>query len=123
MSGSTQRPSSEAHQDGLPTPQRYWAAMTLLVAIGLSVLDASMANVALPTIAAEMGVSASSVVWVVNAYGLTVVVLLLPMSSIGERIGFKRLLKYGLILFVLAAIGSALSRSLQIGRASCRERV
>ena len=112
MSNPSQRPAAEAPQDGLPTPQRYWAAMTLLVGIGLSVLDASMANVALPTIAAEMGVSASSVVWVVNAYGLTVVVLLLPMSSIGERIGFKRLLKYGLILFVLAAIGSALSRSL-----------
>lgn len=114
MSGTTQHPAAEATQDGLPTPQRYWAAMTLLVGIGLSVLDASMANVALPTIAAEMGVSASSVVWVVNAYGLAVVVLLLPMSSIGERIGFKRLLKYGLILFVLAAIGSALSRSLPV---------
>jgi DHA2 family multidrug resistance protein-like MFS transporter len=84
------------------------------VSIGLSVLDASMANVALPTIASEMGVSASSVVWVLNAYGLTVLVLLLPMSSVGERIGFKRLLKYGLTLFVLAAAGSALSQSLPV---------
>lgn len=111
MSGTAQRPT-DTPTDGLPTPQRYWAAMTMLVGIGLSVLDASMANVALPTIAAEMGVSASSVVWVVNAYGLTVVVLLLPMASVGERIGFKRLLKYGLILFVLASLGSALSTSL-----------
>ena len=86
--------------------------MTVLVSIGMSVLDASMANLALPTIASEMGVSASSVVWVLNAYGLTVLVLLLPMSSVGERIGFKRLLKYGLTLFVLAAVGSALSQSL-----------
>lgn len=111
MSGTAQRPA-DTPADGLPTPQRYWAAMTMLVGIGLSVLDASMANVALPTIASAMGVSASSVVWVVNAYGLTVVVLLLPMSSVGERIGFKRLLKYGLILFVLASLGSALSTSL-----------
>ncbi len=111
MSGSAPTNTQPA-PDGLPAPQRFWAVMTLLVSIGLSVLDASMANVALPTIAAEMGVSASSVVWVVNAYGLTVVVLLLPLSSVGERIGFKRLLKYGLILFVLAALGSALSRSL-----------
>ena len=111
MSGSAPTNTQPA-PDGLPAPQRFWAVMTLLVSIGLSVLDASMANVALPTIAAEMGVSASSVVWVVNAYGLTVVVLLLPLSSVGERIGFKRLLKCGLILFVLAALGSALSRSL-----------
>jgi len=111
MSGSAPHTTAPP-PDGLPTPQRYWAAMTVLVSIGMSVLDASMANVALPTIASEMGVSASSVVWVLNAYGLTVLVLLLPMSSVGERIGFKRLLKYGLTLFVLAAVGSALSQSL-----------
>lgn len=113
MSGNTSRPS-DTSLDGIPAPRRYWAAMTLLVSIGLTVLDASMSNVALPTIALEMGVSASSVVWVLNAFSLTLLVLLLPMSSIGERIGYKRLLKYGLTLFVLAAVGSALSQTLPV---------
>ena len=39
------------HADGLPTPQRYWSMLAIAVGIGVSVLDASVANVALPTIA------------------------------------------------------------------------
>jgi len=56
--------------------------------------------------------SASTVVWVVNAYSLTVAMTLLPMAAIGERIGFKRLFRYGLITFVLAALASALAPNL-----------
>jgi len=87
--------------EGLPNPRRRWAAMTLLVGIGMSVLDSSMSNVALPTIARELNQSAAAVVWIVNAYGLTLVMTLLPMSAIGERTGFKRLFKYGLLGLVL----------------------
>ena len=98
--------------EGLPNPRRRWAALTMLVGIGMSVLDSSMSNVALPTIARELDQSAAAVVWIVNAYGLTLVMTLLPMSAIGERTGFKRLFKYGLVLFTLASIASALAPSL-----------
>ena len=47
----------------------------------LSVLDASMSNVALPSIAKDLNESAASVVWIVNAYGLTVAMMLLPMAA------------------------------------------
>ena len=116
MSTSTEPNKAESvaaePMEGLPNPRRRWAAMTLLVGIGMSVLDSSMSNVALPTIARELNQSAAAVVWIVNAYGLTLVMTLLPMSAIGERTGFKRLFKYGLLLFTVASVASSIAPSL-----------
>jgi DHA2 family multidrug resistance protein-like MFS transporter len=88
------------------------AALALALGLMLAVLDATMINVGLPSIAESLNESASTVVWVVNAYSLTVAMTLLPMAAIGERIGFKRLFRYGLITFVLAALASALAPNL-----------
>lgn len=107
-----EQPPVAEPMEGLPNPRRRWAAMTLLVGIGMSVLDSSMSNVALPTIARELNQSAAAVVWIVNAYGLTLVMTLLPMSAIGERTGFKRLFKYGLLLFTVASVASSVAPSL-----------
>lgn len=100
--------------DGLPAPRRYWAALTILLGIGVCVLDAAMINVALPTIAASLQVEASTVIWVVNAYGLTVVVTLLPFASMAERIGFKRVFASGLAVFALGALASALAPTIEL---------
>lgn len=104
--------SQSALPDGLPTPRRYWAAATVLTGISISVLDTSIANVALPTIAADLRAQPSQAVWVVNAYNLAVVMLLLPLSALSERIGFRRMFSIGLALFAVASLCSALSTSL-----------
>ena len=49
--------------DGLPVPRRYWSAATIWLAMAMSVLDASIANVALPTLARELGSTAAASVW------------------------------------------------------------
>lgn len=98
--------------EGLPPGRRGMAALALALGLMLAVLDATMINVGLPSIAESLNESASSVVWVVNAYSLTVAMTLLPMAAIGERIGFKRLFRYGLLTFVLAALASALAPNL-----------
>lgn len=97
--------------DGLDTPQRYWAALGLVLAITITVLDASMANVALPAIATQLSIDPAAVVWVVIAYNLTVVVSLLPLSAVAERIGFRRMFTIGLTLFMVASLASAMSNS------------
>ena len=102
----------QALPDGLPTPRRHWAAATVLTGISMSVLDTTIANVALPTIATDLNALPSHAVWVVNAYNLSVVVLLLPLSALAERIGFKRMFTIGLALFALASLSGALSTSL-----------
>jgi len=73
-----------------------------------------MVNVALPSIAQSLQVQASTVIWVVNAYGLTVVVTLLPFASLAERLGFKRVFAGGLIGFSVGAVGSALAPSIEL---------
>lgn len=98
--------------EGLPAGRRGMAALALALGLMLAVLDATMINVGLPSIAESLNESASTVVWVVNAYSLTVAMTLLPMAAIGERIGFKRLFRYGLVTFVLAALASALAPNL-----------
>jgi DHA2 family multidrug resistance protein-like MFS transporter len=98
----------------LSAPRRYWAALTILLGIGICVLDAAMVNVALPTIAESLEVDAATVIWVVNAYGLTVVVTLLPFASMAERVGFKRVFATGLTGFSIGAIGSALAPSIEL---------
>ena len=94
-------------------PQRFWAIVTLFISLGICVLDASMVNVALPEIAASLNVPAATTVWVVNVYGLTVAGTLLPFAAMAERIGFKRAFRLGLSMFVIGALASALSPSLE----------
>jgi MFS transporter, DHA2 family, multidrug resistance protein len=98
--------------DGLPTPQRYWAILTIGLALTLAVLDGAIANVALPTIARDVHASPSASIWVVNAYQLTITISLLPMASAGEIFGYRRIYKWGLAIFTFASLGCALSDSL-----------
>jgi DHA2 family multidrug resistance protein-like MFS transporter len=98
--------------DGLPTPRRYWAAGTVLAAISLSVLDSTIANVSLPTISIDLNASPAQAVWVVNAYNLAMVTLLLPLAALAERIGARRVFSCGLILFILASLACAASLTL-----------
>ncbi len=105
-------PASAGQHDGLPTPQRYWAAVVMRLSLAIAVLDSTMSNVALPAIALDLGIDPASVVWVVIAYNLTVVVSLLPLSAVAERIGFRRLFTVGITLFMIASVGAALAGSL-----------
>lgn len=87
-----------------------------MLAIGLgitmAVLDSSVANVALPTIAHEVGASPAEATWVINAYQLATVVTLLPFAVLGERLGYRRVYLVGLVVFTIGSLACALSHSL-----------
>ncbi len=97
--------------DGLPAPARRRALATLAIAIAMAVLDGAIANIALPSIARDLQVDPATSVWVVNAYQLTVTVALLPMASLGDIYGYKRVYAVGLALFTIASLACALSVS------------
>jgi MFS transporter, DHA2 family, multidrug resistance protein len=84
----------------------------ILTGLGLVVLDVSAVNIALPTIAAEFRADAAQSVWVVNAYQIAVLSLLLPFAALGERLGYRRVYLAGLALFALASAGCMLAGSL-----------
>ncbi len=100
------------HPDGLPEGERVGAMIAVAFGIVLAVLDGAIANVALPTFARVMHAGAGETVWVVNAYQLSIVALLLPLASLGERIAYRRVYLPSLVVFVAASIGCASSRSL-----------
>ncbi len=84
----------------------------ILLAVGLSILDTALANIALPLIAADLHSSAAASVWIVNAYQLAMVASLLPLAALGGIVGHRRLYLFGLAVFVLASLACALSGSL-----------
>src|ERR1700744_6115600 len=98
--------------DGLPLPQRYWAIVTIALGITMSVIDGALANVALPTIAIDLNASPSFSIWIVNGYQLAITISLLPLASLGEIIGYRRVYIAGLVLFTLASAFCALSHTL-----------
>jgi DHA2 family multidrug resistance protein-like MFS transporter len=108
-------PTTHAHaEDGLPIPRRYWSVISIWLALTMAVLDGAIANVALPTIARELGASPASAVWVINAYQLTITILLLPLAALGDRIGYKCIYIPGLALFTLGSVACALGHTLPL---------
>jgi MFS family permease len=82
------------------------------IALAMSVLDGAIANIALPTIAAELSAEPASAIWVVNAYQLAVMVSLLPFASLGELRGYRQVFGWGLGVFTLGSLACVLSDSL-----------
>jgi DHA2 family multidrug resistance protein-like MFS transporter len=99
-------------RDGLPEPQRFWALLTLIIAIVMTVLDVAIANVALPVIARRLQATAADSIWVVNAYQISVMVLVLPFAAAGEIVGYRRISQTGMAVFTVASLACALSGSL-----------
>jgi DHA2 family multidrug resistance protein-like MFS transporter len=112
MADQPERPPHTGVPDGVPLPQRYWAILTIGLGLTLAVLDGAIANVALPTIARDLDASPASSIWVVNAYQIAVTISLLPLASLGDIYGYRRVYQYGMIVFTIASLGCALSDSL-----------
>jgi len=93
-------------------PQRYWAILTITLGLIMAVMDGAIANVALPTIARNLQASPTFSIWIVNGYQLAITSSLLPLASLGEIIGYRRVYLTGLLLFTLASLFCALSRTL-----------
>jgi len=100
------------HADGLPLPRRYWAIAAIVLALSMSVLDSSIANIALPTIARHFRASSAASIWVINAYQIAILVALLPLSAVGESVGYRRVSQCGLAVFTLASLACACAPSL-----------
>src|SRR6202047_4659875 len=102
------------HADGLPQPQRNYAILTIALGIVMSVMDGAIANVALPTIARDLDASPAFSIWIVNGYQLAITISLLPLASLGEIIGYRRVYLVGLLLFTLASLFCTLSHTLPL---------
>jgi EmrB/QacA subfamily drug resistance transporter len=94
------------------TTDRRWLALGLLAAAQfVVVLDASIVNVALPSIGRALSFSQDDLSWVVNAYTLTFGGFLLLGGRMADLIGRRRMFIAGIVLFALASLAGGLAQS------------
>jgi EmrB/QacA subfamily drug resistance transporter len=86
-----------------------WVLALAAVASLMVALDTLVVSTALTTIRLDLGASIEQLEWTVNAYNLTLAVLLLPAAALGDRLGRRRMFTAGLALFVAASAACALA--------------
>jgi EmrB/QacA subfamily drug resistance transporter len=104
--------SKEIEMTAEMTDRRRWMALYVLcVGMLMIVLDATIVNVALPSIQDDLGFSQSNLAWVVNAYLIAFGGLLLLAGRIGDLIGQRRVFVAGLAVFTAASLLCATAQS------------
>jgi EmrB/QacA subfamily drug resistance transporter len=92
-----------------PDPRRWRALMVCLVAGFMTLLDVSIVNVALPSIATGLDAAESGLQWIVSGYALTFGLLLVPAGRVGDARGRRPAFMWGLGLFTLASVACGLA--------------
>ena len=101
-------------QDGLPQPARFRALVVIILGIFLAVLDGTIVNLALPDITRELNSTAAQSIWVINAYQIASLALLLPLATLGDIVGYRRVYLCGMAVFTLGSLACASADSLTL---------
>src|SRR4051812_11945776 len=108
---------ASAQLQGMSERARWVALWVLCVGFLMIILDATVVNVALPSIQSDLGFSQSSLAWVVNAYLIAFGGLLLLAGRLGDLLGRRRIFLIGLTVFTTASLvcGMAQSQAVLVG--------
>lgn len=105
--GAPSQPQSQ------PLPGRWIAMAALLVAAFMNLIDVTIVNVALPSLADAFGANDSQIEWVVAVYILTFALLLLPSGRLGDVIGRRRMFIWGVVVFTIGSTLCGLAPSIE----------
>src|SRR5881628_3691201 len=103
----------------MPSPNR-WTLVATILGSSMTFIDATVVNVALPALQADLRATITDVQWVIEAYALFLGALILVGGSLGDQFGRKRVFLTGVLWFTGASIFCGLATSapvLIIGRA------
>src|SRR5436305_12161717 len=94
-----------AHRHRLVTEEnsRWWTLAAMCFALFMLMLDNTVVNVALPSIQRDLHASLASLEWTVNAYTLTLAVLLVTGGRLGDIFGRRRMFLFGVVVFGLSS--------------------
>ena len=106
MAAVTSQPAGSIR---LGEPRGRWVLAAAVLGSSMALLDATVVNVALPTIGRELGTSLAGLQWTVTAYTLTLAGLILLGGSLGDRLGLRRVFLVGVVWFALASALCGLS--------------
>ena len=109
---STLEESKKITTDSRKAARIRWALVSLSLAMLLSSLGTSIANVGLPTLAHAFNATFQQVQWIVLAYLLAITTLIVSVGRLGDVIGRRRLMLGGISLFTLASALCGIAPSL-----------
>lgn len=89
-----------------PQPNRWVVLLVVMLAFLPIVLDLTILHVAIPSLTLALEATGTEVLWIIDIYPLLMASLLIPMGTLADRIGHRRLLFIGLSVF---GVGSALA--------------
>ncbi|WP_149830252.1 DHA2 family efflux MFS transporter permease subunit [Streptomyces tailanensis] len=90
-------------------PRRWWALGALVASMLTLGFDTTILNVALPTMAEQLGASTGEQQWMADAYVVVFAALMLPAGLLGDRFGRRRMLIAGLGIFLAGSLAGALT--------------
>jgi MFS transporter, DHA2 family, methylenomycin A resistance protein len=105
---------NEAFPGNTLNMRRHLPLLAICLGYFMVILDATIVNVALPSIGREPGDGVSALQWVVDAYTVVFAGLLLSAGSLGDLLGARRVFDAGLALFTAASAACALSPSVAL---------
>ena len=95
--------SAQAPQLRVSSAAGRWVLLATVLGSSMAMLDATVVNVALPTIGRQLNASLGQLQWTVTAYTLTLAALILLGGSLGDRLGRRRVFLVGVLWFALAS--------------------
>ncbi|MER2135165.1 MAG: DHA2 family efflux MFS transporter permease subunit [Arthrobacter sp.] len=115
LSGSGTAPHSSRY-----VRYRWWGLLAISLGVAIIIMDATIVSVSVPSIVGDLGISSTEIQWVQEIYTLLFAALLLTWGRIADRVGRRRIMLTGVVLFVAASVLCAVAESggvLILGRA------
>jgi EmrB/QacA subfamily drug resistance transporter len=100
--------------DAQPDPRRFLILAICCMSLFIVSLDATVVNIALPSIHTDLHASVSQLQWTIDAYTLTLASLLLLSGSTADRLGRARIFKVGLSLFTAGSLLCSVAPNTQL---------
>src|SRR5947199_8520914 len=94
----------------MPASSR-WTLVATILGSSLTFIDATVVNVALPALQADLHATITDVQWVIESYALFLGALILVGGSLGDQWGRKRVFLGGVVLFAAASVGCGVATS------------
>ena len=98
-------------EDPVTVRRRRLTLVAMCIAQGMTLLDVTIVNTALPSIQRELHMTAGQLEWVISAYALSLAVFIPLGGALGDRYGRKRFFLAGMVVFTVGSVACALSTS------------
>ena len=94
----------QVRSSGPASNRRWWGLVAISVAVSLIIVDSTIVNVAVPYLVKDLSLTSSEVQWVQESYTLVFAATLLLWGTLADRIGRRRMLLIGVVVFIAASM-------------------